>query len=50
MTVACGRGAIRILEGQKAGRTALPGRELMRRESVAPGAAFKPSGASSSET
>ena len=34
MTVACGKGAIRVLEGQRAGRTAVSGSELMRRESV----------------
>ncbi len=43
MTVACGEGAIRVLEGQRAGRTAVSGRELMRRESIAVGAAFRPS-------
>ncbi len=41
MTVACGKSAIRVLEGQRAGRVAVSGRELMRRESVAVGAAFK---------
>ena len=40
MTVACGKGAIRVLEGQRAGRTAVSGRELMRRESVPVGALF----------
>lgn len=40
MTVACGKGAIRILEGQRAGRTAVSGEDLMRRESVGVGAAF----------
>ena len=47
MTVACGGGAIRIVEGQRAGRIVMPGRELMRRESVAVGAAFMPPGKSS---
>src|SRR5271166_4882898 len=47
MTVACGGGAIRIVEGQRAGRVVMPGRELMRRESVALGAAFMPPGKSS---
>jgi methionyl-tRNA formyltransferase len=41
MTVACGEGAIRVVEGQRAGRIALPGHELMRRESLSPGASFK---------
>ncbi len=40
MTVACGEGAIRVLEGQRAGRTAVSGRELMRRESIPVGAVF----------
>lgn len=41
MTIACGDGAIRVLEGQRAGRIVLPGHELMRRESLSPGAMFK---------
>jgi methionyl-tRNA formyltransferase len=49
MTIACGKGAIRILEGQRAGRTAVAGGQLMRRESVPVGAAFAPSGTSSTE-
>ena len=48
MTVACGEGAIRVLEGQRAGRIVLPGHELMRRESLPPGAMFKPPERSSS--
>jgi methionyl-tRNA formyltransferase len=48
MTIACGEGAIRVLEGQRAGRIVLPGHELMRRESVPPGAIFKPPERSSS--
>jgi methionyl-tRNA formyltransferase len=40
MTVACGEGAIRVVEGQRAGRTAVAGRELMRRESIPVGAVF----------
>jgi methionyl-tRNA formyltransferase len=40
MTVACGHGAIRILEGQRASRVVMAGREIMRRESVAVGATF----------
>ncbi len=50
MTVACDKGAIRILEAQRAGRTALSGAELMRRESVPVGAAFTPTSSSSSGT
>jgi methionyl-tRNA formyltransferase len=50
MTVACGKGAIRVLEGQRSGRTALSGRELMRRESLLAGSVFKRSEASLSET
>ncbi len=42
MTVACGSGAIRILEGQRASRAVMPGRELMWREAVAVGAVFMP--------
>jgi len=41
MIIACGEGAIRVLEGQRAGRNAMPGHELMRRESVPSGATFK---------
>jgi len=48
MTVACGEGAIRVLEGQRAGRIVMPGYELMRRESLPPGAMFKPPERSSS--
>jgi methionyl-tRNA formyltransferase len=50
MTVACGEAAIRVLEVQRAGRTVVSGRELMRRESVPIGAAFQPSESSSIET
>jgi len=42
MTVACGTGAIRVLEGQRAGRTVVSGHELMVRESVQIGDAFLP--------
>ncbi len=49
MTVACGEGAIRVLEGQRAGGIAMAGRELMRRTSVASGAVFKPLESLSSE-
>ena len=48
MTVACGDGAIRILEGQRASCGAMPGRELMRREGVPRGATFMPAERSSS--
>jgi methionyl-tRNA formyltransferase len=40
MTVACGEGAIRILEGQKAGRTAMPGPDIFRGEKALAGAIF----------
>ena len=49
MTVACGESAIRILEGQRAGRPAVSGSELMRRESIPIGAAFARSESSSAE-
>ncbi len=42
MTVACGDGAILILEAQRAGSIVVPGHELMRRLPVSPGAMFKP--------
>ena len=41
MTVACGDGAIRVLEAQRAGSVVVPGHELIRRESLSPGAMFK---------
>lgn len=43
MTVACGRGAIRILEAQRSGRRVMTGAELMRGEKVLVGAVFTPS-------
>ena len=49
MTVACGDGAIRVLEVQLAGRTILAGDELLRRESIALGTAFKACGSTSFE-
>ncbi len=49
MTVACGDGAIRILEGQRAGGIILSGDELIRRESIPVGTAFKPCGLTSFE-
>jgi methionyl-tRNA formyltransferase len=42
MTVACGDGAIRVLETQRAGSVVMPGHELMRRLSVPTGAMLKP--------
>jgi methionyl-tRNA formyltransferase len=42
MTVACGEGAIRILEAQRAGKSAMSGRELMRGAKIAIGARFNP--------
>jgi methionyl-tRNA formyltransferase len=48
MSVACGSGAIRILEGQRSGRTVLSGSELMRGAKLAPGVAFTRSFAPSS--
>ena len=41
MTVACGDGSIRVLAAQRAGRVVVSGHELMRRESLSPGATFK---------
>ena len=41
LTVACGQGAIRVLEAQRAGRTVVSGRELMLRESVPIGDFFR---------
>jgi methionyl-tRNA formyltransferase len=40
MRVACGAGAIRVLQGQRSGRTAMSGRELMRGATLAPGVVF----------
>jgi methionyl-tRNA formyltransferase len=40
MTVACGVGAIRVVEAQRAGRTAMSGAELMRGAKLAVGARF----------
>jgi methionyl-tRNA formyltransferase len=39
MTIACGEGAIRVIEGQRAGRTIVTGRKIMGGESLA-GAIF----------
>jgi len=43
MRVACGIGAIRVLEGQRSGKTVMSGRELMRGARLAPGALFRQS-------
>lgn len=48
MSVACGSGAIRILEGQRSSRTVLSGSELMRGAKLAPGVVFTRSFAPSS--
>jgi len=45
MRIACGSGAIRIVAGQRAGRTAMSGAELMRGAKLAPGATFSPTSA-----
>ena len=42
MTVACGEGAIRILQAQRSGRNAMSGVELIRGEKGLVGAAFAP--------
>jgi methionyl-tRNA formyltransferase len=47
MTVACGLGAIRILEGQRSGRASMSGSELLRGAKLAPGAVFTRSSAPS---
>jgi methionyl-tRNA formyltransferase len=48
MSVACGTGAIRVLQGQRSGRTMMKGRELMRSAKLAPGVVFTQSRAPSS--
>jgi methionyl-tRNA formyltransferase len=40
MSVACGTGAIRLLQGQRAGKTMMSGRELIRGANLARGAVF----------
>jgi methionyl-tRNA formyltransferase len=40
MRIACGAGAIRVLQGQRSGKTVMSGRELVRGTSLAPGAIF----------
>ncbi len=42
MTVACGAGAIRVVEAQRAGKSAMTGAELMRGAKIALGARFIP--------
>ena len=42
MTIACGAGAIRVLEAQRAGKSAMSGADLMRGGAIAPGARFNP--------
>ncbi len=42
MTVACGEGAIRVLEAQRPGKSAMAGAELMRGGKLVPGARFNP--------
>ena len=46
MTIACGEGAIRVLQGQRSGRSVTSGRELMRGARLAPGVIFTRSRAS----
>jgi methionyl-tRNA formyltransferase len=40
MRIACGAGAIRVLQGQRSGKTVMSGRELVRGTALAPGAIF----------
>ena len=40
MRIACGAGAIRVLQGQRSGKTVMTGRELVRGTTLAPGAIF----------
>jgi methionyl-tRNA formyltransferase len=48
MSIACGSGAIRILEGQRQGKTVMSGSELIRGAQLAPGVVFTRSSAPSS--
>lgn len=48
MCVACGAGAIRVLQGQRSGKTVMSGRELMRGGKLALGVVFTQSRAPSS--
>ncbi len=43
MTVACGSGAVRVIEAQRAGRSAMSGAEFMRGGKIAAGSQFIPS-------
>ncbi len=45
MSIACGTGAIRVLQGQRAGKTVMSGRELMRGAKLAQGLVFRQSSA-----
>jgi methionyl-tRNA formyltransferase len=45
MSIACGTGAIRVLQGQRAGKTVMSGRELMRGAKLAQGMVFRQSSA-----
>jgi methionyl-tRNA formyltransferase len=47
-SIACGSGAIRILEGQRPGKTVMSGSELIRGAQLAPGVVFTRSSAPSS--
>jgi methionyl-tRNA formyltransferase len=48
MRIACGVGAVRVLQGQRAGKAMMNGNELMRGAKLGPGAVFKQSNAPSS--
>jgi methionyl-tRNA formyltransferase len=48
MRIACGVGAVRVLQGQRAAKAMMSGDELMRGAKLAPGAVFTQSGAPSS--
>jgi len=48
MSVACGAGAIRVVEAQRAGKSAMSGAELMRGAKIVPGARFNPATTSTS--
>ena len=47
MTIACGSGAVLVLEGQRAGRAVMRGEDIMRGERGLAGGAFRPAGSSS---
>jgi methionyl-tRNA formyltransferase len=48
LRIACGVGAIRVLQGQRVGKAVMSGHELMRGAKLAPGATFMQSNAPSS--